>query len=178
MTRPTRIIVADDHPIFRHGLTRLVESTDGFELAGEAGDGRQALQMIEEKAPEIAVVDISMPVMDGLQVVEAAREKKLSCSFVVLTMFRDEAYFTRAMDLGVLGYLLKDSAVEELVRCLREVAEGKYFVSAGVSDLLVHRASRQATLRAERPSLAALTSTERRVLRLLSESRTSREIAD
>lgn len=178
MTRPIRIVVADDHPIFRQGLTRLVEATDDLELVGEAGDGRQALALIEDRTPAIAVVDISMPVMDGLEVVEAARRKNLSCSFVVLTMFREEAYFTRAMDLGVLGYLLKDSAGEELIRCLHAVAEGKYFVSAGVSDLLVHRTARQAALQAERPSLAVLTSMERRILRLLSENRTSRDIAD
>ena len=178
MKRPIRIVVADDHPIFRQGLTRIVEGTDDVEVVGEAGDGRQALALIEERKPAIAVVDISMPVMDGLEVVEAARRMDLTCSFVVLTMFREEAYFSRAMDLGVLGYLLKDSAAEELVRCLRAVAEGKYFVSAGVSDLLVHRSSRQAALRSEHPSLSELTSMERKILRLLSENRTSREIAD
>ena len=110
-----------------------------FEVVGEADNGEQALDMLDRLRPDLALVDISMPVMDGLRLVRTARARGSTCAFVILTMFKDDEYFVEAMDLGVMGYLLKDGATDEVLACLRTVARGKHYVSPAMTDLLVLR---------------------------------------
>jgi DNA-binding NarL/FixJ family response regulator len=176
--RPTTIVLADDHPVFRQGLLRVLEGDPSFSVVAEASDGREALRCILEKQPHIAVLDISMPSLQGLDVVrEALKIESCLTEFIILTMFKEEAYFTEAMDLGVKGYLLKDSAPSDIRACVRAVANGIPYVSPLVSQYLVRRTAK---LRPQnrRPSVDDLTAQERRVLRLLGQNRTSREIAD
>jgi len=123
------------------------------------------------------VLDISMPEMDGLEVMRAARRGSYEGAFVVLTMYREEEYFNEALDLGALGYLLKESATSDLLHCLRTVAEGKHYVSPEMTDHLVVRTAKRDRLNRSIPSVAALSAMERRILRLVAENRTSREIA-
>lgn len=172
-----RILIADDHPIFRHGLVRAVEGTSGFAVVGEAGNGKEALALLKTLQPDIAVLDISMPEMDGLEVMRAARRGSYEGAFVVLTMYREEEYFNEALDLGALGYLLKESATSDLLHCLRTVAEGKHYVSPEMTDHLVVRTAKRDRLNRSIPSIATLSAMERRILRLVAENRTSREIA-
>jgi DNA-binding NarL/FixJ family response regulator len=170
----TRVIIADDHPIFRQGLVNVIQGTTQFELVGQAQDGKEALELIERTKPDIAVLDIAMPLIDGLEVVRNAVQRALECEFVVLTMYREEEYFKAAMDLGVKGYLLKEGAPGDLLQCLRAVAAGKYYVSPAMSDHLILSSKRTEGA----PSLGSLSPTERQVLRLIAENRTSKEIAD
>jgi DNA-binding NarL/FixJ family response regulator len=172
-----RILIADDHPIFRHGLVRAVEGTPGLAVVGEAGNGKEALALLKSLKPDIVVLDISMPEMDGLQVMRSARKDSYEGAFVVLTMYREEEYFNEALDLGALGYLLKESATSDLLHCLRTVAEGKHYVSPEMSDHLVVRTAKRDRLNRAIPSIASLSGMERRILRLLADNRTSREIA-
>jgi DNA-binding NarL/FixJ family response regulator len=174
----TRIIVADDHPIFRQGLIKSIREAGGFEVVGEAPDGRQALDLLDRLRPEIAVVDIAMPVMDGLALVRTAHARSLECRFVMLTMYREVEYFKEALELGVMGYLLKESTSDDLIQCLRFVARGKRFVSPALSDFLVS-ASILLPNRSEGHNLFQnLTPSERRILRLIAQNKTSKEIAD
>jgi two-component system, NarL family, response regulator DegU len=170
----TRVIIADDHPIFRQGLVNVIQGTTQFELAGQAQDGKEALELIERTKPDIAVLDIAMPSMDGLEVIRTASQRALECEFVVLTMYREEEYFKAAMDLGVKGYLLKDGAAGDLLQCLRAVTAGKHYVSPAMSDHLILSSKRADG----GPSLGGLSPTERHVLRLIAENKTSKEIAD
>lgn len=172
------IIIADDHPIFRQGLVKIVEHVPDIAVVGEAGDGKQALHLIQRLRPDIAVLDISMPMMTGLEVVQAVNRQSLKCEFVMLTMYKEEEYFNEAMDLGVKGYLLKESAVDDLLTCLRTVSAGNYYVSPIVSDYLVKRTSKRQLLTHQAPDILLLTPMELRVLKLISENKTSKEIAD
>jgi len=172
----TRLVIADDHPIFRQGLVKVIQETEGFEVVGEAEDGNKALGLIDRLHPALAVVDIGMPVMGGLELVRAAAARSLKTVFVVLTMYNDEEYLREALSLGVKGYLLKESASTELIQCLRAVVAGKHYVSSAFSEyLLAHPGNDDG---GPATGLRKLSPTERRILRLLSANKTSKEIAD
>lgn len=174
----TRVLIADDHPIFRQGLVAVLRETEEFELVGEAEDGRKALELLESLRPDVAVIDIGMPMMDGLQVIRSAGERCLESAFVVLTMYKDEEYLREALSLGVKGFLLKESASSELLHCLRSVLSGKRFVSSEYSDFLLSRSSASDAEGRPVNQIALLSPTEHRILRMLAENKTSREIAD
>lgn len=174
----TRVLVADDHPIFRQGLVSVIRNAGDFDLVGEAVDGRQALDLLERLHPAIVVLDIGMPLMDGLDVIRAANARAWKGAFVILTMFKEEEYFREAMELGVKGYLLKESASGELLSCLRAVAAGRHYVSPFFSDSLLLRRSAQSAGDGSATSVMKLSPTERRVLRRIAENKTSKEIAE
>jgi DNA-binding NarL/FixJ family response regulator len=177
MESEIKIIIADDHPIVRQGLRQTIESGAGLKVVAEAGDGREALARIKELKPRVAVLDIQMPALDGFGVARAVRDEGLAVELVFLTVYRDEDVFNAALDIGVKGYVLKDSAVSDIVACVRAVAAGEHYASPALTTHLVSRGRRAAALAAERPGLAALTPTERHVLRLIADYKTSKEIA-
>ncbi len=162
-----RIMIADDHPIFSRGLRQVVMGDPTFELVAEAQDGEAALLQIAEQRPDVAVLDIDMPKKDGFDVVRAMEQRKLSSGVVFLTMHKDEELFNGAMNLGVRGYVLKESAFSELVDSIKAVAGGGHFVSPSLSTYLMNRRKRHQTLEEERPGLKDLTAAERRVVELI-----------
>lgn len=172
-----KVFIADDHPIFRQGLLKIMEGDPFFEIIGESGDGEKALHAIRDLRPDIAVLDISMPGMSGLEIVKHVQKDGLKTEFVILTMFTEEEYFDEAMDCGVKGYLLKENASSDLLNCLKSVTEGKYYVSPSMSEYLIKRNARIKDLNKTVPSLGDLTEMERRVLKLIGENKTSKEIA-
>jgi len=174
----TTILIADDHPVFRRGLRMIISTDPLFNVLDEAADGAQALARIRELQPDVALLDINMPRQSGIEVARAVQLESLSTSIVFLTMHRDEATFNTALDLGASGYLLKESAVEEIVACLKAVAAGEKFVSPQLSTFLINRGSRARALQTQKPTLNDLTPTELRVLKLISEQKTTREIAN
>jgi DNA-binding NarL/FixJ family response regulator len=178
MDAPTRIVIADDHPIFREGLVRTIERDRTFSVIGQAGDGAEAFKLIADLRPDLAVLDVSMPVMDGIAVVRKLQEQVVATEIVFLTMYRDSQYFNAALDLGVRGYMLKDSVSSELLTCLKAVTDGQYYISPVISHLLVERTKKIESLNHAVPALERLTPAERSILRLLAENRTSREIAE
>ncbi|HMK39654.1 MAG TPA: response regulator transcription factor, partial [Bacteroidota bacterium] len=127
--------------------------------------------------PDIAVLDIAMPTLNGIEIVRSAGREMLTTAFIILTMYNEERYFNEAMDAGVRGYLLKDSVATELMAGVRAVAMGDYYISPAISALLIDRNTKLKSLGQTLPSLERLTPSERRVLRLLSLNKTSREIA-
>lgn len=173
-----RILIADDHPVVRQGLINIIERDPSFQIVAQVGDGNEVLPLIRERNPHIVLLDISMPNRSGLEVLRDAKEKNLPTRFIILTMYKDEEYFDEATDLGVKGYLLKDNTVVELLDCLRAVSNGKYYISPELSGYLIDRNIKAKTLSQEIPALEKLTSTEKRVLKLISENRTSKEIAE
>lgn len=175
MSEPITVVLADDHPLFRRGLTEVVGSDPAFRIVGEASDGGTALELVRQHRPRIAVLDIEMPSASGLAVAEGVRSEGLGTEIVILTMHRDARMLRRALDVGAKGYLLKDSAVTDIVACLHVVAAGRAYVSPALSTELLERAQAPVT---ELAALAALTAAERRVLRLIAHGQTSSAIAE
>lgn len=172
-----RVLIADDHPIFSRGLRQVVMGDPTFELVAEAQDGEAALLQIEEQQPDVAVLDIDMPKKDGFDVVRAMEERKLSSGVLFLTMHKDEELFNGAMNLGVRGYVLKESAFSELVDGIKAVAAGGHFVSPSLSTYLLNRRKRHEALVEERPGLNELTASERRVLELIAAGMSTSDVA-
>ncbi len=165
------VLVADDHPVYRQGLERAIGEHEELELVGATGDGREALELIHDLEPRIAVVDVRMPGLDGLKIVEAVRRDGLRTRILLLTGYEDPAAAYRAITEGAAGYVSKASDHTELCRSIISVAEGETVVapqfSAGIASEIQQRES------AGRPSLSEL---ERRILGLLAEGRTAARI--
>jgi DNA-binding NarL/FixJ family response regulator len=172
----TNIILADDHPIFRQGLKQLIEKQDGLDVIDEADNGAIALELIKKHLPDVAVLDLDMPELDGFRVARCVQESHLPTKIIILTMHKDELHFNQAVDLNVRGYVIKDSAANEVINCIKLVASGREYFSPSVSSYLLNR-SRRAT-QYEQSSIYDLTPTERRVIFLIAELKTTKEIAD
>ena len=173
-----RIVIADDHPIFRRGLQAVLEGEPRIQIVAEAQDGESALAAIKEHRPEVVILDIDMPILDGLAVARSMREQRLQAAIVFLTIHRDEPLFNAALDAGAQGYVLKDSALTEIAGCIRTVAAGRSFISPELSNYLLGRRRRADALAEHKPGVADLSPAERRVLRLISEAKTNRQIAE
>lgn len=174
MTDPIHVVIADDHPLFRRGLTEVLEADPSFRVIADAGDGDAALALIRRHRPAVALLDIAMPGTSGLAVAEAVRNERLDTRIVILTMYRDGGMFRRALDLGVKGYVLKDSAAVEIVACVHTVAAGRAYISPTLSDELLERRS---GLSPELHALDQLTPAETRVLRFIARGLTTADIA-
>jgi DNA-binding NarL/FixJ family response regulator len=171
-----KILIADDHPIVRQGLRQMIEADEKFSVVGEAGDGAETLRLIEERRPDVAVIDIDMPELSGFEVVREIRRKNIGVEIIFLTMHSEEEVFQTALDLGVVGYVLKDSATTDIVAGIKSIAAGKPFISPALSALLLNRRRRVEKLKNEKPELDLLTPTERRILKMIAEDKTSKEI--
>jgi len=173
-----RILIADDHPIFREGLKKVISRDVRLQVVGEAEDGADTIARLAELRPDVALLDLDMPGKDGFAVVRAAREAKLAVKVIILTTHNNEELFHRAIDLGVEGYVLKDGAITEIINAIRAVAAGRNYISPGLSTYLLNRATRAARLAERKPSINDLTPAEHRVLKMIADEKTSKEIAE
>jgi DNA-binding NarL/FixJ family response regulator len=176
MKDKTTIVIVDDHPIFRRGLKEIIESDGKFVVAAEADDGEAAIQRIKSLKPDVAVVDLNLPKASGLEVARAVRVLAHAPAVIVLTMQADEGTFNAAMDAGAQGYMLKENAVNDVLAGLKAVAAGGVFISPTVAPFLMRRHQRASALKEQKKGLAALTPTERRILRLVAENKTNKDI--
>ena len=177
MNENINILIADDHPIFRSGLRQILDAAAGLQVVAEASDGIEAMEQLQRVAPQVAILDVNMPHKDGFELARQINEQQLPVELVFLTMYKEERFFNAAIDLGVKGYLLKDSAVTEVIHCIKTVATGENFISSALSTYLVNRTRRGADLRSKTPELNELTTAERRVLKFLAEGKNSPQIA-
>jgi len=177
MSEHLKVLIADDHPLFRKALRQIIESDSRFEVVHEMENGEEVLTLLDEELPDIVVLDVDMPKLNGIEVARAIQKKELLVDVIFITMYKDEYMFNKAMDLGVRGYILKESAVSDITSGIRTVAEGKYYISPSISEYLVRRSGRSTTLPAHQRGIVDLTPTERRVLKLIAENKTSKEIA-
>jgi DNA-binding NarL/FixJ family response regulator len=172
------VLIADDHPVFRRGLQEVIEAAPGLRLVAAVEDGEQAWQLIRQNPPRVALLDIDMPHKDGLDVARAVKEARLDVAVVLLTMHRSERLFNTALDVGVDGYVLKDSAIAEIVSAIETTARGQRYVTPLLTEFLLHRHQAGTPGETGHPQLSQLTDAERRVLALVAEYKTSREIAN
>ena len=176
MKNKVRVFVVDDHPIFRQGLKDIIESDPQFCVAGEADNGVVALAQIKSSRPDVAVIDLHLPAMGGLDLSRALRRLPHPPAVMVLTMHNEESTFNAAIEAGAQGFILKDNAISDVLTGLRTMAAGGVFVSPSVSAYFVRRHQRASALKEQKQGLASLTPTERRVLRLVAENKTNKEI--
>src|SRR5215470_16632477 len=139
MSDEIRILLADDHPIVRHGLRQSIEEEPDLQIVAEAGDGRAAWQLIQETRPQIAVLDIAMPGLDGFAVAREVFKHHLPVELIFLTAHREESLFDKALELGVKGYVLKESVMSDIVSSIRAVASGQHYTSPLLTSYLINR---------------------------------------
>jgi DNA-binding NarL/FixJ family response regulator len=177
-SRPITVLIADDHPIFRRGLCDILAGDPTLRLVGEAGDGEEAWRLIREIHPAVAVLDIHMPKRSGIELGRLVSQQRLPVELIMLTMDAEEGLLHEALNLGVKGYLLKESAVTDLLQAIRRVAGGDCYISPALSGALVRRNAAREALQGQKLGLATLTTTERQILKLIAEDHTSKEIAE
>jgi two-component system response regulator NreC len=173
-----RTLLADDHTLIRRGLRLLVEQQPDLVVVGEAEDGRQAVSLTMSLKPNVAVLDIGMPNLNGIEAAKQITEGESGTAVVILSMYSDETYILRALKAGARGYLLKDSAEADLVRAIHSVAEGKSFFSPTVSKVLLEDYMRKLQRNGGESSYDLLTPREREVLQLIAEGKSNKEVAD
>jgi len=172
-----RLVLADDHNMMRSGLRLLLEREAGFSVVGEASDGREAIEITDAQTPDVVVMDVAMPNLNGIEAARRVTTSHPNTSVIILSMHSDESYVLRALNAGARGYLLKDSAESDLIAAVYAVSEGKAFFSPAISKLLVEDYVRQLRQRGVEDSYELLTPRERELLQLLAEGKTTKEIA-
>ncbi len=175
MSPSIAVLLADDHPIVRRGLRSMIELDPDLHVVDEAVDGDDAVRRIAQARPDVIVLDLDMPGRDGFGVVREMRRQELPGAVIVLTMHGEPDLLNEALGLGVLGYVVKDSAVTDIVEGIKSVHHGRHFISPA---LATHFIARGAAPAAGTRSVNALTPTEQRILRLVADGKSSKEIAD
>ena len=169
-----KVLLADDHSIVRAGLRRIVEESGDMEVIAEAADGRETIRLVRETSPDVAVIDISMPGLDGLEVVSQLHGDCPDLPILILTMHEEGQYVVRAIQAGAMGYLTKQSAPEQLLNAIRKIHAGSRYLTDGAAETLALRIAKGT---GEQSPLDSLSMRELQVLRRLAMGHTNREIA-
>ena len=172
-----RILLADDHTIMRNGLRLLLERQSDFTVVGEASNGREAAELADLKTPDVIIMDVAMPMMNGIEATARITAASPKVAVIILSMHSDESYVLRALKAGARGYLLKDSAEGDLIAAVHAVAANKAFFSPAVSKVLAEDYLRQMQQRGVEDSYDLLTARERELLQLVAEGRSTKDIA-
>ena len=172
-----RIMLADDHGIVRKGLRFLLERQSEMEVVGEAGNGREAVKMAEQLRPDVIIMDIAMPQLNGIEATAQIVKRNPEVGIIILSMYSDEGYLMRTLTAGAKGYLLKDSADADLVRAVQAVATKRPFFSPGIAKTLLEDYLRQLQQKGLEDSYDLLTEREKEILQLLAEGKTNKEVA-
>jgi two-component system response regulator NreC len=173
-----RLLLGDDHTIVRHGLCKILEERPDWEVVGEAGNGRDAVKQALALNPDVAVLDISMPLLNGIEATRHIVKRQPEVKVLILSMHSHEAYVARALQAGAKGYLLKDSAGKDLIKAIATVASGKSFFSPAIAKLMLDDYVRRAADVPIADRYESLSSREREVFQLIAEGRSNKEIAE
>jgi two-component system response regulator NreC len=173
-----RVLLADDHSIVRKGLRAILEEEGALEVVGEASNGREAVELAESLRPEVALVDIGMPQLNGLEAAAQIQKLAPGTKVIILSMYHDETYILRALTAGAKGYLLKDTAEDEILPAVRAVIRGATYFSPAIAKTLLDDHIRYLRKRGLQDSYDLLTDREREVLQLLAEGRSNKDVAN
>src|SRR5687767_4296582 len=178
--RPTprvRILLADDHTLVRHGLRKVIEERPDWEVVAEAGDGREAVRLAEQLHPDLAILDVAMPLLNGVEATRQITKRLPGTRVLVLSMYADEAYVTQMVQAGASGYLLKDSADVDLMKAVDEAAAGRTYFSPSISRVMLDDYVRQVGDKGLVDRFGSLSGREREIFQLIAEAKTNKEIA-
>jgi DNA-binding NarL/FixJ family response regulator len=178
MDNTVRILLADDHPVFRQGLRQIIKKNKNYQVVDEAASGDDALEKFRTLKPDILILDIDMPGLNGLQVAEIAQRESLPGRIIILTLYKEEDMFCNAVDYGIYGYVLKESAVTDIIDCIESVARGRYYISPEISGYLVKHSDKKRRFDEQHPAINNLTPMERNILELIAQMKTSKDIAN
>jgi DNA-binding NarL/FixJ family response regulator len=175
--KPIRILLADDHPVVRDGLRALLEREADMSIVAEAADGRETVRLAEEHSPDVVIMDLAMPIMNGIEATRRIVAKSPHTAVVILSMHQDESYVLGSLNAGAKGYLLKDSMRREVIEAVRAVSQGRSFLTRKVSAMLQEDYISQLRRRGLEDSYELLTDREREILQLIAEGRANKEVA-
>ena len=173
----TRILLADDHTLVRQGLRKLLEERPDWEVIAEAGDGREAVRLAEQHKPDVAILDVAMPLLNGIEATRQITKRVPGTHVLVLSMHADEAYVTQILQAGATGYLLKDSADVDLLKAVGEAAHGRSFFSPAIARVMLDDYVRQLADKGVTDRYESLSAREREIFQLIAEAKTNKEIA-
>jgi two-component system response regulator NreC len=172
-----RILLADDHTVVRQGLRKVLEERPDWEVVAEAGDGREAVRLAEQHKPDVAILDVAMPLLNGIEATRQIARRVPGTRMLVLSMHADEAYVTQILQAGATGYLLKDSADVDLLQAVSEVAQGRSFFSPAIARVMLDDYVRQLADKGVTDRYESLSEREREIFQLIAEAKTNKEIA-
>jgi DNA-binding NarL/FixJ family response regulator len=178
MSQKYRVVIAEDHTILREGLKSLLSSSPDFEIIGEAGDGREAIRCVEKCKPNLILVDLSMPRMNGIDAIREIKRRFPETKILVLTVHKTEEYILATLKAGADGYVLKDATHAELMIAVKNVLSGKHYISPGISEKVIEGYLEGRKTLKTRTSWETLTQREREILKLIAEGYKNKEIAD
>ncbi len=173
-----KVIIADDHPMMRSGVKSVLLTDPQIEIIAEAKDGEEAYNLILKHQPDVALLDVEMPKINGLEIARRIKSDNVKARIIFLTMYKEEDMFNEAMDIGAFGYVLKENAVEDVLESVKTVSENRYYISPIISGYLVKRLNTQNDFALQQPSINDLTKSERAILKLISQDKTTQQIAD
>lgn len=176
--RKSKVFIVDDHPIFRCGLREVISGDPSFEIVGESGNGKEALEAIRSAHAEVAILDVNIPGMNGLELCSALQKMRPAVAAIMLTLHDEEGTFNAALDAGAQSFVVKENAVHEVLAALRAVVAGGIYFSPNVARHMMSRRQRVSALREKKSGLKSLTPTERLVLRLVADNKTNRQIGE
>ena len=173
-----RLLLGDDHTLFRHGLRKILEERPEWEVVAEVGDGREAVRECVALKPDVAVLDVGMPLLNGIDATQQIVRKVPETKVLVLSMHSDEAYVTRALQAGATGYMLKDSAGKDLLKGIASVAAGQAYFSPAIARLMLDDYVRRVSGTEVVDRYETLSAREREIFQLIAEARTNKEVAE
>ncbi len=178
MENKKRVVIAEDHTILRAGLRALLSLQDDIEVIGEAGDGREAVRVVDEHVPDLLLIDLSMPKLNGMEAISEIRSRHPQIKIIVLTVHKSDEYIVASLDAGADAYILKDASQSELLLAIEYVMRGKIFLSPSISDKVVEAYLEQKKKKKVQSVIDILTSREKEILKLIAEGFKNKDIAD